>query len=68
MKMTNKEMIAWASKNGKVNLDRLIWIARNQERARVWDYMKRLSEMECDVAKLESYPQISEKNKKMAPQ
>lgn len=65
--MTNQEMIAWATRNGELDLDKLIWIARNQERRRVWDYLRRLGELEGDVAKLESYPQVG-KNKKVAPQ
>ena len=63
--MNNKEMIEWATKNGELDLDRLIWIACNQERGRVWDYLRRLGEHECDVSRLESYPQVG-KNKKVA--
>lgn len=65
--MNNKEMIEWATKNGELDLDKVIWIARNQERRWVWDYLRRLGELEGDVAKLESYPQVG-KNKKVAPQ
>jgi hypothetical protein len=64
--MTNEEMIAWASRGGELDLEKLIWIARNQERAQVWDYVRRLGEHECDVSRLESYPQAG-KNKKVAP-
>ena len=62
--MTNEEMIEWAKLEPasdfiwhaqKENLERLIWIARNQERKRLWDYVRRLAEFESDVSALESY-------------
>ena len=62
--MKNKEMIEWASSDGELDLEKLIWIARSQERKWVWDYVKRLAEFEIDVATLESYPGGFKKGKK----
>ena len=54
--MTNDEMIRWAGLEKDEKLEALIWIARNEERARMMKWLRDLAQMEMDVALLSSYP------------
>lgn len=50
--MTNEEMIEWA--DGDLNV--LIWLARMQERQKVFEQMAVVCRHERDAAALSSYP------------
>jgi len=57
-KMTNDEMIRWAKVklDDAAGLDALIWIARQEESARVWKQIRDMAQMKMDAALLSSYP------------
>lgn len=50
--MSNEEMIKWACGD----LNALIWLARMQERQKVFDELSGVCKMESDAAALASYP------------
>ena len=56
--MTNDEMIRWAGvkSEDEAGLDALIWIARQEESARVWKQIRDMAQMKIDAALLSSYP------------
>jgi hypothetical protein len=58
--MTNEEMIKLAKIPDAVAhheaLNRLIWIARNQEQKRIWAKIGTIAIQEHDAAALSSYP------------
>ena len=65
--MTNPEMIKWAGLEeasdtiwhaNKENLDRLIWVAKNQARQKEWERIAGAAKVQYDVHALSSYPSL----------